>query len=121
MRSESRVILLAALMLGIADLALLMYVRNEMAAPVGWAQVAGAIAMQMALLAGLRAWLGLRGRVQRDPLQQANGEFSYRRQISVTAIGLVLLVAVFSLCLIYLGFVCPSQAMPMMRGRPLCG
>lgn len=121
MRSESRVILLTALILGIADLALLIYIRNQMAASVGWTQVAGAIAMQMALLAGLRVWLGLRGRFQRDPLQQTDGEFSYRRQIPVTAIGLVLLVAGFSLCLIYLGFVCPSQAMPMMRGRPLCG
>lgn len=121
MRSESTVVVLAALVLGIADLALLIYVRNEMVASVGWAHVAGAIAMQVALLGGLRAWLGLRGRLQRDPSQQTDGEFSYRRQVPVTAIGLVLIVAGFSLCLLYLGLVCPGQAIPMMRGRPLCG
>lgn len=121
MRSESRVIIPAALILVIADLALLFFIRNEMVASVGWAQVAGAIFLQLALLAGLRAWLSLRRRFQRGPLHQTDSEFSYRRQIPVTAIGLALLIAGFSLCLIYLGFVCPSEAMPIMRGRPLCG
>lgn len=112
--------MLVALILVIADLALLIYIRNEMVASVGWAQVTGAIAIQMALLAGLRAWLGLRGWFQRDPLQQTDSEFSYRGRVPVAAIGLVLLALGFSLCLLYLGLVCPSQAMPMMRGRPLC-
>lgn len=121
MRNESKVTAAVALVLGIADLALLIYIRSEMVASVGWAQLLGAISMQVALIAGLRTWLGLRGRLQRQPLQQGDSEISYRGQIPVTAVGIVLLVTGFSLCLLYLGFVCPAQGMPMMRGRPICG
>ncbi len=117
-RSKLKALLLGATAaLVIADGVLVALVAKDAAFSIAWGRIVGAIALQVVVLAILAAWLVLRPAV---PSLHDESPASYRRQIPVTLIGVVLVATALSLDLLYTGIVCPQSGIPVFRGQPMC-
>ena len=106
----------AAIGLLVADGCLALWASQIAARSPGWGQIAAALAMQLATLVVLVAWLARSDASSRV----RDSALSYRRQLPVTLIGIVLVALALSLDLLYTAIVCPTEGIPVVRGRQVC-
>lgn len=117
MRINAKLFAIAvALFFAIADVMLAFTVKGAGFEAVGVFQILSAIGLQAAMVVLTWVWLRHRQPGPADLREPA----SYRAIVPITPAGVLLLAAALSLSLLYVGLVCPSEGLPVVRGRGFC-
>jgi membrane protease YdiL (CAAX protease family) len=100
----------------LADVCVVLWANRVGTLLPAWWQIAATVALQIITLLALIALLS---RSVPTP-QSFDSELSYRRQLPITLIGIVLVALALSFDLLFTAIACPADGIPSIRGRQIC-